>query len=365
MTFPTNNLPSQSRFWAREVEKKITNVESSLKSSAVNNTTRDSQLQVTANQALIAATQAQSAATQAQAAADDAADAAAQAQAAIDGLGSLDEATSTYKINASNITVGSLSGNRITGGTITGTLLNTASSGPRVDLRTNDILFYDDSGNYSGKIDAQGDGRGSTLNIDSQGLSGMYIYNGGLEMYANGTVGVNAQQLVSYGAFTVTGSANVNQNLTVSGSVSSSNFSGTVNTSIANNTTASFAGNVFINTSGNMFRSTATSSREAKRDIVEHEFDTDAFISVNPVTFRYKPDAVSTAEEAELTQLGFILEDFEDAGVSEHLIIPPNELDEYKGLRYDKLYMYLHKVVQSQNQTIKDLTARIEALEAR
>lgn len=395
MIFPPNNLPTASKNWAREVEKKVTNLESSFRSAEVNNTTRDSQLSVTANSALAAATQASAAAAAASQAAADAQAAATTANTAIAGLGSLDEESSTYKINAANITVGSLSGNRISGGVITGTLLNTASSGARIEMGTNNVNFYDDSGDFSGKIDAEGSGRGSTLNIDHQGLSGMFIYNGGLEMYANGPVAVNAQQLISYGSFSVTGNASVSGTLTagsfspsslstgsiscsslsatgavsgntVSGStVSASNFSGTVNTSIANNTTSSFAGNVFINTSGNMFRSTSTSSRDAKENIKPYEFDTESFISVNPVTFNYKPEAVSNPEESEISQLGFILEDFEEAGLGEHLVIPANELDAYKGLRYDKLYMFLHKVVQQQNETIKDLTARIEALESR
>jgi hypothetical protein len=72
MTFPQNNLPSDARYWAREVEKRITNLESSFSSSEINNTTRDSQLQVTANNALSAAIAAKEAADAASTAAGDA-----------------------------------------------------------------------------------------------------------------------------------------------------------------------------------------------------------------------------------------------------------------------------------------------------
>lgn len=390
MIFPPNNLPTASKNWAREVEKKVTNLESSFRSAEVNNVTRDSQLSVTANAALNAATQAQSAAAQAQVAADDAADAAAlaqtaanNAQAAINGLGSLDEATSTYKINAENITVGSLSGNRISGGEIVGTLLRTASSGARVQLNLNDIAFYDDTGDYSGKIDAQGDGRSSTLNIDSQGLSGMYLYNGGLELYANGPVGVNATQLISYGAFSTTGAASVSQSLTVSGAT---NANGGVSTtsvsasSISNSGTytgngfptvgantvsgASFPANTFVSSTGNLARKTDASERRLKENINELDFDAEAFININPVTFNYKREAVSDDDQAARKNIGFILDDFEDAGLDEFLVFQA-EGDDFKQLRYDLMAIYLHKVVQNQNQTIKDLTARIEALESR
>lgn len=381
MTFPTNNLPTQSKYWGREVEKKITNLESSLRSSEINNTTRDSQLSVTAGQALIASNQAIAAAAEASAAATQAG----QAIDSILDLGSPGGPT----INASNITAG----------TLTGITVQTGSSGTRSKLSGSNIEFfsslYNSGASRVGYIQGDDGGDAGLYVISDQGsialdavnitLSGDATVTG--ELSVGGSLGVTgafspgsistgaieASSLVASG--TVSGStisgATVTASGTVSGStvsgstVSASNFSGTVNTSIAGNTTASFAGNVFINTSGNMFRSTSTSSREAKENIVPFDFDADSFIAVNPVTFNYKPDAVSSLEESEISQLGFIVEDFEEAGLGEHLVIPANELDSYKSLRYDKLYMYLHKVVQKQQATIQNLTARIEALESR
>jgi hypothetical protein len=372
--FKKNFLPAQSQPWARQIEDRVRAFEGGINSLDVNTRSKDEQFAAALNRLNAATIKAQTSADEAAAAAATANAAAANAQTAIDGLGALDEPTSTFKINAANVTVGNLSGDRISGGEIVGTTLKTAASGPRIELNRNDMLFYDDDGNFSGRIDAENAGRAATLNIDHQGLSGMYVYNGGLELYANGVIGVNSTGFAVYGANISSGSlstgsvgcSSVSSSGSISGTtVSSTNFSGTVNTSIAGNTTSSFAGNVFINTSGNMFRSTATSSREAKENVEEYNFDTDAFISVNPVTFNYKLDAVSDPEEAQIKQLGFILEDFEDAGAGEFLTIPTNEMDKYKGLRYDKLYMMLHKVVQEQQVTIKDLTSRIEALESR
>lgn len=381
MVFPKNNLPSGSQYWAREVEKQVTNLDAGFRRSEINNTTRDSQLQVTASQALIAA----QAATQA----------AADATAAINGLGSLDEATSSYKINAANVTVGSLSGDRITGGTIIGTQIQTATTGRRLKLESTQASFWDENNNYTGSILGAGTSRGATVEISSGSTGRVGVWSGGVFINATGGVeasfdsgglnmsnggisitngGINTNSgNISVGNGTIStngcsmGSSNISalSGTITGGTVAASNFSGTYNTTIAGNTTSSFAGNVFINTSGNMFRSTATSSREAKDNIQPYTFDTDAFISVSPVTFNYKPDAVSDPEETQISQLGFILEDFEDAGVGEYLTIPTNNMDKYKGLRYDKLYMLLHKVVQEQNETIKDLTARLEALEAK
>lgn len=394
MTFPTNNLPTQSRFWGREVEKKITNLEGSFKSAEVNNTTRDSQLSVTAGQALIAANQANAAAGQAGAAAI-------AANNALSGLISLGSDGSSYDIAAGNITAGTVTGLNIVGGTL-------STSGNRhIEITATEAKFYDGDGTFSGRVTAEEDGRAATLYIGSS-VSGVFMYNGGIELQANGPVEISGgnglhsagpistdSDLTVGGSFSpasistgsissssdITASGTISGNTisgssvsasgtvsgsTVSGStVSASNFSGTVNTSIAGNTTGSFTGNVFINTSGNMFRSTAGSSREIKDNIAPYDFDTDAFISVNPVTFNYKTEFLSNPEEAQISQLGFIVEDFEDAGLAEYLTVPANEVDNYKSLRYDKLYMYLHKVVQKQQETISGLTARIEALESR
>jgi len=102
-----------------------------------------------------------------------------------------------------------------------------------------------------------------------------------------------------------------------------------------------------------MFRDPSISSKEAKENIQEYAFDTEAFISVNPVTFYYKEGVFSNPVEPQIKQLGFLLEDFEDIGLGEHLVIPANEVDKYKGLRYDKLYMFLHKTVQELNERVK------------
>lgn len=409
--FPASNLPVQSQTWGRELEKRLTNLDSAFRSAEVNNVTRDSQmisnyrrldaavtqLTVVANQAQSAATQAQSAATQAQAAADDAADAAAlantaatNAQAAIDGLGSLDEATSTYKINAANLTVGFLSGDRIQGGEISGTLLNTASSGPRIDLNRNDILFYDDNGNYSGKIDAQGDGRGSTLNIDSQGLSGAYMYNGGMELYANGTVGVNATQLVSYGGFSVTGNANVDQQLTAAsvrvggsgGTTLSRESDGRIRSSagflssgplgvtgdltyVAPIETGTTRPLYWNNTSNLVYR--LSSSQRYKTEIKDAEIDYETLLNVRVRTFKNKQQVEQVGLEAAELTYGYIAEELHDLGLTDFVVYEDDENGNSRpeSVNYMSMALASHAMIKHQDGLIKSLEARLSALESK
>ncbi len=430
MIFPPNNLPTASRSWARDVEKYISNLDSSFRSAEINNVSRDSQLIVTATSALTAATQAQEAVATAVAAQADAdaaqtaaisanstaisanstaiealqlaqsqqgeidqaqndalaalgqsddaiaeaaaaaaaaaiaaqaaSDANAEAIKALQGLANLDETTSTYKINAANVTVGNFNASLITTGVLNADLITTGS------LSANRIS----GGNISGVGIYTSNGAGLTadlvagsVNLAAPGTSGSLAASSSFGMVLNSSniVRVSAPNGIE-GASASFG------NLTGGAIVNNSTYTGNGFPTIAANTvtgTTTFAPNVFINASGNMARNTTMSERRAKENIEEFEFDAEAFISINPVTFNYKREAVSDNEQAQAVNLGFILDDFEDAGLDQFLVAQPFEGDEYKQLRYNLLYMYLHKVVQEQHNTIKDLTARIEALESR
>lgn len=353
MTFPINNLPTESRFWGREVEKKITNLESTLASSEINNTTRDSQLTVTANQALIAAT--------------DAATAATAANNAINGLVSLSSDGSTYEIHGGNLKFGTvtadtvvstyvyggtINANQINAGTVTGlnisggTLSTTGTR--RVEISGTSAKFFDDGGIQNGSITASGSGSSSALFMGT-GNGNITIGNGTFDLNSNGTVavtggnGFSTTSINNSGTYTGNGFPTIGAN-TVSGT--------------------SFPANTFVASGGNMARKTDASERRLKENINNFEFDTDAFINVNPVTFNYKRDAVSSDEQAEAVNVGFILDDFEAAGLSQFLVYQA-EGDDFKQLRYDLLSIYLHKVVQTQHETIKALEARIEALETK
>jgi biotin synthase-related radical SAM superfamily protein len=112
---------------------------------------------------------------------------------------------------------------------------------------------------------------------------------------------------------------------------------------------------MFIASNGAIARTTTTSSREAKENIRPLTFNTDDFISVSPVLFDYKEGIITEGNGNDI--IGFIAEDFQDLGFDE-LITPKESESDYIGLRYDKLYMYLHKVVAMQNERIKLLEGK-------
>lgn len=290
------------------------------------------------------------------------------------------------KIEANAITADKIDAGAITSYLVQGDTIRTANTGARVELTNGGIFAYNSSNNpvfsfntstealvvggyattgdlagYATTGDIANFITGSQVNANVTSITGNSITSGTI-------TGANIQG-VNISGVNITGSTYTSGGLVDASEVNtgicyvSQDLQALVNTFVAGNTTTSFSGNLFINSSGRMFRNPTISSVEAKENVTPFEFDTDAFIAVNPVEFNYKREAVLTDEEAEANSLGFILEDFENIGLGEHLVIPSNEIDRYKGLRYDKLYMFLHKVVQEQQNTIANLEARIAALE--
>lgn len=337
-----NYLAADVQPWARQLQKEIDNLKSNFQSAEVNNTTRDDQLASSLRQVQSAANNATDAAADAAVAAQDALD-------AINGLTGLGSPGSTYEVDGTNIVANTITANEINSSYIytntldasqitAGSLSADFISGGTIDA--SDITGVNISGvNVSGSTVSGG-------NVSGASITGGTIYGTDIEAatFTSGGL-VDCSQIN-------TGICYISQDLQA-----------LVNTSVAGNTTTSFNGNLFINSSGTMFRNPTISSVEAKENITPFEFNTQRFIAISPVEFNYKREAVLTDEEASANSLGFILEDFEAAGLGEHLVIPANEIDQYKGLRYDKLYMFLHKVVQEQQAKIAELEARITTLE--
>jgi hypothetical protein len=412
MVYPKSNLPTAAQPWGRYVEKDITTLQTTVATERVNNAARDAQNSLNIKRIDESLTTVKQVATQT---ADLIASTGITANK-VDDLetnvyypgtvningGNIQAGTITgNKINANyvyagnisanQITSGSISGDRITGGTITGTTVQTSSGNAVVLDNASNSLYFRYSGSSVGSLRGTvGPGGNSGVQLASGASTYMFmqpnqidlisstggdygISLNGSTIYLRGTVSslsANSASIAnacSAGSFSTSGAVScgsVSSSGSISGTtVSSTNFSGTVNTSIAANTTASFYGNVFINTSGQMFKGLSySSSREIKENIQPLEFDTQKYLSIDPVTFDYKESFY--AKDDRFGMVGFIAEDFEDAGFSE-VVIPENFDGPNKGLRYDKLYMYLHKVVQEQDAIIKSLTARIEALEAK
>jgi hypothetical protein len=355
--FPNNNLPTGSLNWSREVEKAVNNLESTFKSAEINNVTRDAQLQNsykrldatltqlsttnaavdqaqsdaitalnTANTANSAAITATNTATTANATAiealGDATTALEDAVEALQGLASLDEATSTYKINASNVTVGTMSADRISGGTIdgitiTGGSLNTTpSDGKSVSISGSSATFLS-GGSSVGSIQADGAGR-----IGVFSTSGIYL---------SGSTGVFG------GSFSSENDVIALGNLTRSGLAGG----GTTGASITNG--------------GNFVRT--TSSARYKTDIQPLEIDLADLYEVEPKTFKRIEEVEEDSETARIYP-GFIAEELAGTSLDKFVFYSKDEQGNPRpeGIHYPELTAALLLA-------IKDLNARLAALE--
>jgi len=340
MVFPLNNLPTQSKFWGREVEKKITNLEGSLRSSDINNTTRDSQLQVTATQAVVAATLAQGAA-------QDAANAATTANNAINGLGSLDEASSTYKINAGNVTIGTLNAININGSQITGSTLSTAASGRRVEIQSTSTAYYDESNNFTGRILGAGTDRGSTLELTSGASGLLQVWNGGVISYgAGGTyAGLSDNGFAVGGNRLYTIGANIEADgaLITTGALTRTVLAGGGTTGAS------------VTDGGNFVRT--SSSQRYKTEIQLLDINLNDLYAVEPKTFKRIEEVEEHGEDANVYP-GFIAEELAGTSLDKFVFYSKDEDGNSRpeGIHYPELTAALLLA-------IKDLNARIEALE--
>jgi hypothetical protein len=368
--FPDSKLPLDSQPWGREVTKQLSTAISQISSERVNNTARDNQLNssIIANQAATvkaqtAADAAAAAAVVAGAAAATAQSAADDAQDAIDSVLSVEEAVyypGTTEIDGANIRANTIAANKLSAGTITGEIINggvitgatlrTAASGERVEIGIDTfgtVSFFNSTAKIGSIYAATLEGN-NWITIDS---SYTYVYN---YMSVGGSLNVNDS---IYAGFLQVDSDSFNV-------VSNGTTTEVRSRAIFDAGTAG-AVNLHIQGSGNnyrIYRNTSASTREIKKDIRPLDFDKDAYINIEPVVFKYV-DGILREEEKDSDIIGFIAEDFVDAGFSEHLVTQPQTEDEYMSLRYDKMYMFLHGVVKSQQDTIKELNSRLEALE--
>lgn len=379
MIYPNSNLPTVSQSWGRAIQKGIESLEATIKSNEINNKARDTQLQanyVQTNKNI-----------------QDIKFALTSSGIAVTGVneiknaiyvpgttqingnsiqtgtfsaskitsGTIDAATVEVKnLNASKITTGSLSGDFITGGVITGTTLQTAlTGGVRISNDTSSVSFRNGSTTVGHILPLGTNGviihYGSAPDASAGTFPQMYVGSGNVSIAAsvNNYIGINSSGVAVQGPAFLYGNVNASVNLTVDGRIINP---GGYNAVVSNAT------NMYIAANGAIARTTTTSSREAKQNIRNLEFNSNDFMSVSPVVFDYKDGIITEGNGDDI--IGFIAEDFQDLGFTE-LITPKESEQDYIGLRYEKLYMYLHKVVQEQRSTIESLTARIEALESK
>ncbi len=330
--FPKNNLPTGSLNWSREVEKSVNNLESSFRSAEVNNVTRDAQLQnsykrldaaltqltatnaavdqaqsdaITALQAADTATStATTANTTAIQALEDATTALSDAVEALEGLGSLDEATSTYKINASNLTVGTL------------------------DASVVNVTNLNASNITSGTISAD--------RISGGAIDGVGNITSGGVIYAVGNLGAG-------GNLGLTGSIFMSGSIDCGGSITRTALSG------GGTTGASFTN------SGSLVRT--TSSARYKTDIQPLELELSDLYSVEPKTFKRIEEVEEDSETARIYP-GFIAEELAGTSLDKFVFYSEDEQGNPRpeGIHYPELTAALLLA-------IKDLNARLTALE--
>jgi hypothetical protein len=106
----------------------------------------------------------------------------------------------------------------------------------------------------------------------------------------------------------------------------------------------------------------ASSSRTKKQDITEASLDTDAILSIEPKLFRYISAVEELGDDAPV-ELGMIAEDLHDAGLT-HLV-DYGKNGKIEGIHYSMYVTALQAVVRHQATQISDLSARLDALEAK
>jgi len=253
-----------------------------------------------------------------------------------------------WSINSAYLSGGTVSGGFITGGTVQGALIKSASSGQRVEIQSSQVSLIDSSGTSRGAIYAD----------SSNGM----LVGGGTKLYLWGdTVYIGP----TLGPFvTITSGAIAGATLDISGAAV--DMPGVY----SNNTTG--LDSVGITTAGRLRR--LSSSQAIKYDIttlgkpLSPSVDPDRIsdvVTVNPTALLdVAVTEFSVIDEGEPTDrrvLGFIAEDVAD---KLPIAVSRDANGNPAGVLDTSLLAALVAVVQDMEQTITDLRARIEALEA-
>lgn len=371
MIFPSDNLGTASKPWAREITKQLSNIIDTTVSNNVNNTARDNQL----NSSIIAAS------------------------SAIAGVKTITDAvfvTGTTEINGYNIKAGTINATSINAGELVGFTIKTAASGTRVEIAGTSATFYYGS-DIAGKIN--GTNLFGSMNMAmtyANGDRGIYLEpQGGTWLGTNGALGIGTDgaylrtadfskslTMRSYGvdivgplgvSGTITGNGNisastltVNSSASISSITSSLGVSGNLSTDGALTRTVLATGastTCTINGSGQFVRT--TSSERYKQDIQGLPVNYDELISLEPKRFRLKEEVADYGNDARY-YAGLIAEEI-DQLESLRDFVGYEKLEDGTSrpdsVYYGELSAALLSAVKHQDSLIKDLSARIVALE--
>lgn len=382
MTFSKNYLSNQSQPWAREVTKRIVNIENAFRSAEVNNTTRDDQLAASfrrldqnfydtkeANENAIDA-------INAVLGLGEAPEEGEEPEYPINGANIVADTITANEISSEYVYAGNISANQINAGTITGITFRTSAFGQRVQIQDNEIQIYNDSGTLVGEL------YGTTDPLSNQAL---YIdttsSNAGFLVDAPGGVFIRGNFGVYQANASIEGSLAVRDNFTIGSTVASSGltfydngddqmegpgFRATGNINVAGDLLASLpsgtGSDVRITSNNKLVKS--SSSLRYKQDVSEAEIDYDLLASINVKTFKFKNDVIEYGEEAQKVY-GFIAEELHDLGLVDFVIYEKLEDGTKRpdGIKEDSIFAATYKLVQMQGEKIKTLEQKVTELE--
>lgn len=364
MIFPSNNLPTSSQPWAREITKQLSNIIDSDNSNQINNTARDNQL----NSSIIALGSVVTGVTNALQEIG-----LLQDTVLVDGdptkidganikVGTLSASQITTgtlnaslvnvtNINADNIESGTITGNFISGGTITGVTLQTSSSGRRVILGGTNISFYDSDGAFTGFITAAGSDSSAYMEIGAFTNNDIRFELGSIELSVPGAfmavqTGDGGSPATAYVSGTL---ISMGGNVVIDGKMTSS--TGVQSIFSYNNAVGGAARDLYITSAGNL--GTIESSLKVKEEIQDLNLPIDAVFSVMPKTFKFKVDIKEFGREDAITTAGFIAEDMHDLGLTHFVNYGPNQ--EVEGISYTRYVVALQAAVRNLNERILTL----------
>ena len=350
MVFPKSNLSTSAQPWGRVVERSIGTLETLVATERVNNAARDKQaaLNIERLDQSVVGLAAQQLAT-------------AQNVTAIQTITDNVFVAGTTEIDGFNIKAGTINASSINAGTLTGFTIQTAASGTRVVMGGTQVDFYQGS-SFAGRIIGSTWDGGSSLDLGGSGSGRVAVTDDGV-----GIFGASSTELTVGGSF-----GNI-QIFSLSGGIGSkgnwSHGNGTFGASgnvtvggLLYNfgiTSVSSTANVRLGADFRFY--TISSSRRYKTDIQDVDYGLKA-LQLRPRTWVDKTAYVENGNSAEgLTRVpGFIAEELDEIGLG--------ELVEYKdgvpeSISYDRMVGAIIPVIQHQDQLIKSLTSRIEALE--
>lgn len=281
-------------------------------------------------------------------------------------------------LTANSITTGTMSGTRISGGTISGSTVSggtLSTSGTRhVTVSNSSAYFYDSNGTLSGRVTAGEDGRAATMYFGT-GVTGVFAYNGGMDLEANGSVQVtggggftsvgeissDTGMYVPANGYIDIGTARMTQNS--NGQVEAYGFRATNDINCAGdfNYASPTGSGTTLQVQSNNLVVKSSSSRRYKQQIEDAGFDVDTLLGARVRQFKYNGDVERLGDDNAPLIYGYIAEEFMEIGL-EDFVIKDGE-GSPDSIQINSLVAALHKLIQVQSSEIESLKERLATLE--